>query len=108
MTAAAILAWVERFPGVMVELTGGEPLFQAGALSLLEQLVATGRQVLLGTNGSLPVDRVPAQVAIILDVKCPDSGMAERQPASQPGLPAGETAARPLSRRDQVRAQLRG
>ena len=77
MTAAAILAWVEQFPGVMVELTGGEPLFQAGALPLLEQLVATGRQVLLETNGSLPVDRVPAQVAIIFDVKCPDSGMAE-------------------------------
>lgn len=78
MTSAAILAWVEQFPGVMVELTGGEPLFQAGALPLLEQLVVTGRQVLLETNGSLPVDRVPEQVAIILDVKCPDSGMAER------------------------------
>lgn len=78
MTAAALLAWVEQFPGVMVELTGGEPLFQAGALPLLEQLVATDRQVLLETNGSLPVDRVPEQVAIILDVKCPDSGMAER------------------------------
>ena len=77
MTPAAILAWVERFPGVMVELTGGEPLFQAGALPLLEQLVATARQVLLETNGSLPVDRVPEQVAIILDIKCPDSGMAD-------------------------------
>ena len=57
MTSAALLAWVEQFPGVMVELTGGEPLFQAGALPLLEQLVATDRQVLLETNGSLPVDR---------------------------------------------------
>ena len=77
MTPAVILAWVERFPGVMVELTGGEPLFQAGALPLLEQLVATDRQVLLETNGSLPVNRVPAQVAIIFDVKCPDSGMVD-------------------------------
>ena len=74
MTPAAILAWVERFPGVMVELTGGEPLFQAGALPLLEQLVATGRQVLLETNGSLDISAIPAGVTAIMDVKGPSSG----------------------------------
>ena len=75
-TAAAILAWLDQYPGVMVELTGGEPLLQPGAIGLMRELLARGRQVLLETNGSLPVDRVPVQVAIILDIKCPDSGMA--------------------------------
>jgi 7-carboxy-7-deazaguanine synthase len=76
MAAAALVAWVEQFPGVLVELTGGEPLLQEGAIDLMGTLVATGRQVLLETNGSLSVAAVPEQVGIILDVKCPDSGMA--------------------------------
>lgn len=71
-----ILAWVERFPGVMVEITGGEPLLQAGTLPLIQALLDAGRTVLLETNGSLPLDEVPDQAGIIMDIKCPDSGMA--------------------------------
>lgn len=76
MLVAEILAWVEATPGVMVEITGGEPLCQSGVLALMEALLAAGRLVLLETNGSLPLDTVPDAVAIIMDVKCPDSGMA--------------------------------
>ena len=71
-----ILAWTERFPGVMVEITGGEPLLQAGIQPLMRALLDAGRPVLLETNGSLPLGEVPDQVGIIMDVKCPDSGMA--------------------------------
>ena len=71
-----ILAWIERTPGVMVEITGGEPLLQAGILPLLHALIDAGRPVLLETNGSLPLGGVPDQVGIIMDIKCPDSGMA--------------------------------
>jgi len=71
-----ILAWIERSPGVMVEITGGEPLLQAGTLSLMQALIDAGRTVLLETNGSLPLGDVPDQVGIIMDVKCPGSGMA--------------------------------
>lgn len=69
-----ILAFVAEYPGFLVEVTGGEPLLQAEVYPLLESLLASGRQVLLETNGSLPLDRVPTGVIKIVDVKCPDSG----------------------------------
>ena len=71
-----IFAWIERTPGVMVEITGGEPLLQAGIQPLMRALIDAGRLVLLETNGSLPLGGVPDQVAIIMDIKCPDSAMA--------------------------------
>lgn len=70
-----ILAWTDKHPLTMVELTGGEPLLQENVYPLLKALVEKDRTVLLETNGSIAVDRVPDQVSIILDVKCPDSGM---------------------------------
>lgn len=74
MTLAEILAWVAATPEVMVELTGGEPLLQQGAIPLLTELVAAGRRVLLETNGSLPLDQVPGAVHIVMDIKGPGSG----------------------------------
>ena len=76
MEAAEILAWVEEYPGVMVEITGGEPLPQTGVYPLMQALIDAGRPVLLETNGSLPLGGVPEGVGIIMDIKCPDSGMA--------------------------------
>jgi len=76
MTEDKILAWAARRPGVPVEITGGEPLLQAAAYPLMLALVREGREVLLETNGSLALDRVPDTVRIIMDIKCPDSGMA--------------------------------
>lgn len=72
----SLLDFVDGYPGTLVELTGGEPLLQPGSLQLLERLVARHRTVLLETNGSLPIADLPAAVRVILDVKCPDSGMA--------------------------------
>ncbi|HMV68760.1 MAG TPA: radical SAM protein [Myxococcota bacterium] len=57
-----------------VEVTGGEPLVQRGAIGLLERLVALGHEVLLETSGSRPIDAVPPEVHVILDLKPPDSG----------------------------------
>lgn len=71
---AEILAFVADFPGFPVEITGGEPLLQEEVYPLMAALLATGRRVLLETNGSLPLDRVPAGVVKIVDVKCPESG----------------------------------
>ena len=64
LTLAAILAYVARYPAALVELTGGEPLRQ-------------GRTVLIETNGSQPIAALPPGVHVILDVKCPASGMAD-------------------------------
>ena len=78
MTVAAILEEVQKTPGVMVEVTGGEPLLQDGVYPLLDSLLADGRKVLLETNGSLDISRVPDGVIRIMDLKCPDSLMHQR------------------------------
>jgi 7-carboxy-7-deazaguanine synthase len=58
----------------LVELTGGEPLLQADAPALMEQLIERGHTVLLETGGHRPIDDVPDEVVTIMDVKCPGSG----------------------------------
>jgi 7-carboxy-7-deazaguanine synthase len=76
LSMAEILVWIALYPGVMVEITGGEPLRQSGVYPLMQALLETGRTVLLETNGTLPLCGVPDGVGIIMDIKCPGSGMA--------------------------------
>lgn len=73
-----ILNWLKHYPGVMVELTGGEPLLQENIYPLIDTLLDEGRTVLVETNGSLSIDKIPPQASVILDIKCPDSGMDEK------------------------------
>jgi len=44
---------------------------------LMLQLLEGGYRVLLETSGERPLERVPAGVIKIVDVKCPDSGEGE-------------------------------
>ncbi len=73
-----IFAELKKFPGAIVEITGGEPLLQKGVYPLLEKLLAADRTVLLETNGSLSLADIPEDVVKIMDMKCPDSGMHEQ------------------------------
>lgn len=75
MTAAELLALAESHPARRVLVTGGEPLLQAETLPLLASLADAGLEVLLETNGSVPIRDVDARVRRILDLKCPGSGM---------------------------------
>ncbi len=77
-TVRDVLAKLAEWPCRLVEVTGGEPLAQKGAIPLMEELLAAGYEVLLETSGALPVDAVPAAVAKIVDVKCPGSGEERR------------------------------
>ena len=62
-------------PGGLVEITGGEPMLQEReVVPLMQQLIGDGYRVLLETSGERPLERVPADVVKIVDVKCPDSG----------------------------------
>jgi 7-carboxy-7-deazaguanine synthase len=61
-----------------VEVTGGEPLAQAGAFELIKQLCDEGYEVLIETGGYVSTADVDERAKIILDVKCPASGEAER------------------------------
>jgi len=79
MSIEQVCTRLEGFPGVMVEITGGEPLVQEAVYPLLQKLTSGGRrEVLLETGGSLSIERVPVEVSVILDVKAPDSGMTEQ------------------------------
>jgi 7-carboxy-7-deazaguanine synthase len=61
--------------GGLAEITGGEPMLQERELvPLMQRLLEHGYTVLLETSGERPLERVPAGVVKIVDVKCPDSG----------------------------------
>ena len=62
----------------LVEVTGGEPLLQPDVYPLMERLLAAGFQVLLETGGHVSLERVPAGVVAVMDVKCPASGESHR------------------------------
>lgn len=59
-------------------VTGGEPLLQTNVIPLMEKLCLANYNVSLETSGSLTTEKVPSQVRIILDIKCPGSGMSHK------------------------------
>ncbi len=77
-TVEEIVAQVLAFGVDHAELTGGEPLAQPSALPLLTRLCDEGLTVLLETSGALDIAHVDPRVHIIMDHKCPSSGMAGR------------------------------
>jgi 7-carboxy-7-deazaguanine synthase len=78
VSVGEILERVEGFGGDLVEVTGGEPLFQAETPDLTLALVKRGYRVLLETNGSLDISVLPPDVVRIMDIKCPSSGESHR------------------------------
>jgi 7-carboxy-7-deazaguanine synthase len=79
MTSEEVSDEVSRLSptGGLVEITGGEPMLQERELvPLMQQLLDAGYRVLLETSGERPLQRVPAEVIKIVDVKCPNSGEA--------------------------------
>ena len=74
MTLDEILKSVTAFGVKLVELTGGEPLFQLETTTLCSSLKEMGHQVIVETNGSLDISAIPEGVVRIMDIKCPSSG----------------------------------
>jgi 7-carboxy-7-deazaguanine synthase len=73
-----VLQQVRDFGCRLVEVTGGEPLAQAEAHTLIRRLCDEGFEVLIETGGYVPTEQVDERAAIILDVKCPASGESAR------------------------------
>lgn len=73
-----ILDSVRSYGCPLVEVTGGEPLAQSETPTLLRRLRENGFTVLLETSGAVDTSLVDPAVHIILDVKCPGSGMTDR------------------------------
>ncbi|MDH4282232.1 MAG: radical SAM protein [Myxococcales bacterium] len=74
MARADVLKRALSFGTPLVELTGGEPLLQAGAIPLLRELCDSGRTVLLETSGERDISLVDPRVHRIMDLKAPGSG----------------------------------
>ncbi len=73
-----IIEKVKSYKCKLVEVTGGEPLMQEESYALLRKLSDEGFELLLETGGSLPVKEVDERVKIIMDLKCPSSGMLKK------------------------------
>ncbi len=69
---------VLAYPVDLVEITGGEPLLQPAVHDLITRLLDAGRTVLLETGGHRDLSPLDPRAIVIMDVKCPDSGMADR------------------------------
>jgi len=78
MSVVEVVDAVDGYGCDLVEVTGGEPLLQEDVYPLMDRLLAAGRTVLLETGGHRPIDRVPAPVIKIVDVKCPASGESSK------------------------------
>ena len=61
-------------PVKLVEITGGEPLLQDEIYELITLLHESHYKILLETNGSINLKKVPEYVTKIIDIKCPSSG----------------------------------
>src|SRR5471032_3108382 len=78
MSVDEVVAAVDAHGTSLVEITGGEPLLQEDVYPLMQRLLAGGRTVMLETGGHRPIDRVPAAVLKIVDIKCPASGESDK------------------------------
>ena len=78
MSINEILKDIKKYSCKLVEVTGGEPLFQKECISLLNELIKSGYKVLLETSGSLSIKNVPKKVINIIDFKCPSSKMMKK------------------------------
>ncbi len=78
MSVEDVMRKVRDFGCRLVEVTGGEPLAQREAFTLVRQLCDEGYEVLIETGGFVPVEGLDERAKVILDVKCPASGEAER------------------------------
>ena len=73
-----IMAKIKQWNCNLVEVTGGEPLFQDECIDLLNELTNQNYEVLLETGGSLSISDVPIEIVRIVDFKCPSSGMEKK------------------------------
>ena len=69
---------VRAFGCDLVEVTGGEPLAQKQAFTLIERLCDAGYEVLIETGGYVSTAGLDPRAKIILDIKCPASGEEPR------------------------------
>ncbi|MFP3999324.1 MAG: 7-carboxy-7-deazaguanine synthase QueE [Desulfobacterales bacterium] len=78
MTTEEIVEAVKHYRFPLAEITGGEPLMQEGTPGLAKRLLNENIKVMIETNGTYPIDWLPAGCVRIMDIKCPDSGESHK------------------------------
>ncbi|HHZ83272.1 MAG TPA: radical SAM protein [Nitrospirales bacterium] len=66
---------VRSYGTTLVEITGGEPLDQPEVIPLVARLCDEGYEVLIETSGAIDITPLDTRSHVIMDVKCPASGM---------------------------------
>ena len=74
----SIYKTVEKLGSKLVEVTGGEPLLQEETPRLVDLLLKNGYTVLIETAGSIDISCVSNKATRIVDMKCPGSGMQDK------------------------------
>lgn len=69
---------VKKYSCKLVEVTGGEPLIQEECNDLMKNLCDVDFEVLLETAGNMTIKEIDERVKIIMDLKCPSSGMMDK------------------------------
>lgn len=79
MPVKEVAAACRRTQAPLLEITGGEPLQQPGFDVLVGAiLIGPGKTVLVETNGTCDISRIPDGAIAVVDIKTPGSGMAGR------------------------------
>jgi 7-carboxy-7-deazaguanine synthase len=78
MDVADVAAKVDAFGCGLVEITGGEPLLQAGVHPLIAAFLERGYHVMVETSGERDISVLDSRVIRIVDLKCPGSGESTR------------------------------
>lgn len=88
-TVDELVAWVRSQPTKEVCFTGGEPLLQKDAWEFIARLLGEGFSLLVETSGNIDFSRANdfppegrSRLCISMDVKCPWSGMADKNDLS--------------------------
>jgi 7-carboxy-7-deazaguanine synthase len=79
MSVQQVIDEIEKYKCKLVEITGGEPLVQVEeCLELMKRLNDLDYEVMIETGGSLSIKEIDSRVKIIMDLKCPSSGMEKK------------------------------
>ncbi|SMN14092.1 Queuosine Biosynthesis QueE Radical SAM [Bathymodiolus heckerae thiotrophic gill symbiont] len=78
LSIESILNEIKKYNTQYVCVTGGEPLAQIDCHILLDRLIKDKYQVSLETSGSIDIMGVNPGVSIVMDIKTPDSGEADK------------------------------
>lgn len=78
MNIEDIISKVKGYKCKLVEITGGEPLYQENVHVFMKRLCDEGFDVMIETGGHRDISMIDPRVKRIMDIKCPGSKMEKR------------------------------